>query len=168
MSLIPVSLSNQPLGQHQHTWLQPSHSGYNKHLVVCRQLCHSSPRFIMSTDWKISVLSPKLHKHDAFHEDWVWSDAEKNVNFSFYPSVENELATYGISSTDVFCDDCVGGSSCAMRKREMNVTLNQWWVLSNFVMLTKLLNHSFTYTQHWQTWQTEHYEFGVHAVSSEM
>ena len=27
-SLIPVSLSNQPLGQHRRTWLRPSHSGY--------------------------------------------------------------------------------------------------------------------------------------------
>ena len=28
-SLIPVSLSIQSLGQHRHTWLRPSHSGFN-------------------------------------------------------------------------------------------------------------------------------------------
>jgi len=70
----------------------------------------------MSTDCKVSVLSTKLHKHDAFHEDWVWPDAEKNVNFNFYVSVENELATHGISCTDVLCDDCVGGSSSAKKE----------------------------------------------------
>jgi hypothetical protein len=65
----------------------------------------------MSTECKISVLSINLHKHDAFHEDWVWLDAEKGVNFSFYASEENELVTHGVSSTDEGCDDYVGGSS---------------------------------------------------------
>jgi len=70
----------------------------------------------MSTDHKVSVLSTTLHKHDVFHQDWAWPDAEKNVNFSFYASVENELATHGISSTDLLCDDCVAGTSSAKKE----------------------------------------------------
>jgi hypothetical protein len=72
----------------------------------------------MPTDCKAAVLSTKLHKHDAFHKHWVWPDNEKNVNFSFYKSVENGLSTHGISSTEELCDDCVGGSSSAKKEEE--------------------------------------------------
>jgi hypothetical protein len=41
----------------------------------------------------------KQHKHDVFHKDWVWLDAEKDVSFRFYASAENQLATHGVSST---------------------------------------------------------------------
>ena len=34
-SLIPVSLSNQPLRQHRRTWFRPSYSGYNTSTSSC-------------------------------------------------------------------------------------------------------------------------------------
>jgi hypothetical protein len=38
--------------------------------------------------WNIKlVLSAKLHKHYAFHEDWIWLNSEKDVNFSSYTCV---------------------------------------------------------------------------------
>jgi hypothetical protein len=65
-------------------------------------------------------------KLDASHQDWVWPDAEKDVNFSSYASVDNDhndLATRGIFSIDELCDDQEGGSSSG-EKRDMNLTLN--------------------------------------------
>jgi hypothetical protein len=40
-----------------------------KHFVVCKQLCHSSARYIISMESKICILSIKLHKHDALREN---------------------------------------------------------------------------------------------------
>jgi hypothetical protein len=44
------------------------------------------------------------------------------------------------------CNAHVGGRSSARRKREMNVTLNQWRVLLMLTLLMKLLNYSFMQT----------------------
>jgi hypothetical protein len=54
------------------------------------------------------VLSIKLHKCDDLHEDWIWLDTDKYVDFNSCISVSNALATRGISSRDEFCDDNVG------------------------------------------------------------
>jgi hypothetical protein len=62
------------------------------------------------------VFSTIVHKHDDFHEDWIWLDAEKDAGFSSYASVDSELAKRGISSIDGLCDDLEGyGSSGEMR-----------------------------------------------------
>jgi hypothetical protein len=58
----------------------------------------------------------------AFHEDWIWLGAEA-VDFSSYASVDSELATCGISTTDEWCVDCKGGGKVKW-KRETNVHLN--------------------------------------------
>lgn len=39
-------------------------------------------RYIISMECKTCVLSTKLHKHDVFHKDWVWLEAQKDVNIS--------------------------------------------------------------------------------------
>jgi hypothetical protein len=48
---------------------------------------------------------------DAFHKDWIWLGAEKDVDFSFYISVDNDLAMCGVTSIDELCDDREGGGS---------------------------------------------------------
>jgi len=48
-------------------------------------------------------LSTKLHELDACHKYWIWLDTEKEVSFSFYAFVGNELAMFGISSFSKFC-----------------------------------------------------------------
>jgi hypothetical protein len=66
---------------------------------------------------KICVLSTKLHKRVAFYKNWIWLHAEKDVVFSSYTSVDNELATHGVSSIDELCDDCEG-DHCNGKKKE--------------------------------------------------
>ena len=68
----------------------------------------------------------KRGKCDACHKDWVWPDAEKDVSFISYTSVDNDhndLATRGIFSIDDLCDDNEGDSSSA-GKREANLTFS--------------------------------------------
>jgi hypothetical protein len=36
--------------------------------------------YIFSTEYEICVLSTTLHKHDLIHEDWIWLDAEEDVD----------------------------------------------------------------------------------------
>jgi hypothetical protein len=74
---------------------------------------------------KTCVLLAKLHKRYAFHEDWIWLDSEKELNFSSRTCVDSELATCGFFCIAELCDDSVGGSNAGKRKREANVTLNQ-------------------------------------------
>jgi hypothetical protein len=73
---------------------------------------------------KTCVLSAKLHKHYAFHEDWIWLDSEKDVSFSSQTCVNSEHATCGVFCIDELCDDGVGGCNPRKGKREANVTLN--------------------------------------------
>jgi len=54
------------------------------------------------------------------------TDLAENVDGSSYISRDNELVTCCISSTDELCDGCEGGRSSEKRKRETNVSLNQW------------------------------------------
>lgn len=54
----------------------------------------------------------------------MWLDTEKDVNFSCYASVENELATCCISGIYKLYDNHKGGNSSG-ENRENNVTLNQ-------------------------------------------
>jgi hypothetical protein len=56
------------------------------------QLCHSSTRYIISTERKICVLSIRLQKHDAFQKDYIWLDTEKDFSFRSYACVNSELA----------------------------------------------------------------------------
>jgi hypothetical protein len=58
-----------------------------------------------------AVSDSSIEENDAFHKDWIRLGAEKDVDFSSYVSVDNELATCGISSIDELCDDCEGGGS---------------------------------------------------------
>ena len=44
--------------------------------------CATSPQYIFSTEHKISILSVKLDMRDACHEEWIWLDAEQDVDFS--------------------------------------------------------------------------------------
>jgi hypothetical protein len=59
-------------------------------------------------EYAISVLSTKLHKHDDFHEDWIWLDAEDGDRTC--ASVDKDLATRDVSSVHQSCDYCEGGS----------------------------------------------------------
>jgi hypothetical protein len=52
-----------------------------------------------------------IEEEDAFHEDWIRLGAKKDVDFSAYVSVDNELATCGVSSINELCDDHKGGGS---------------------------------------------------------
>jgi hypothetical protein len=56
-------------------------------------------------------LVSSIEDEDAFHEDWIWLGAEKDVNFSSYVSVDNELATCNMSSISELCDDRDGGGN---------------------------------------------------------
>jgi hypothetical protein len=85
--------------------------------VVCGQLCHWSARSLISTEREIN-------KCDAFHDNSIWQDTEKDAGCSSYACVNNELATRGIFSLDEFCVNCEGGSSSG-EKRE-TTTFNQW------------------------------------------
>jgi hypothetical protein len=93
---------------------------------------------------KICVLSTKVHKCDAFHEDWICLDAQKYVEISSYTTLEEALAICGVSGCDKSCDCRVTAKQ--RRMRETNMTLKQWQVLLKPVLLTKLLKHSFIYT----------------------
>lgn len=55
-------------------------------------------RYIISTECKICALATELQKRDAFYEDWIWLYTDDD-DFSFYTSVDNELATPGIYSS---------------------------------------------------------------------
>lgn len=112
-----------------------------KLLVACRQLCCSSTRCHFYTS-KISVLSTKLHRHNAFYEDWVFLDFAKDVNFSSDTSVDKELATGGISGTRRAVLIQCGSSSSHGEKEKTTMTLNQWQVLLRSMLFKKLLNHS--------------------------
>jgi hypothetical protein len=57
-------------------------------LFLRGQLYHSSARYVISEEFKISGLSIKLHKLDACHKYWKWLDTEK-------PFVGKELVTFG-------------------------------------------------------------------------
>jgi hypothetical protein len=48
---------------------------------------------------------------DAFQEGCIWPGAEKDVDLNFHVSVDNELATCGISGIDELCDVHEVGSS---------------------------------------------------------
>lgn len=62
-------------------------------------------------------------KFDAFSEDWVWLDADKDANFSSCASVDNKLATLAISSYMYeLWVDCVGDNSSD--KTETCLTFN--------------------------------------------
>jgi hypothetical protein len=80
-----------------------------KCFIVCGLQCHSSSRYVIFMEHKISALSTRLHKHLAFHEDWIWLDSEKDGDLSTYVFAESELATRSISGIDELCDDCDGG-----------------------------------------------------------
>jgi hypothetical protein len=86
------------------------------------------------------MVSTRLDKCDAFHEDWLWLDAQKDVNFGWYAAVDNELATHGISSIDALCDVPEGGNIHG-EKREMKVTFKQWRVLPEPILLTIVSSH---------------------------
>ena len=58
----------------------------------------------------------KLNKPDAFHEDGIWLDANKDVSFTSFTSVDNECATYGTYSTDELCDDYVGSNASGVEE----------------------------------------------------
>jgi hypothetical protein len=47
-----------------------------------------------------------------------WLHAEKDVNFCSYVALDNELATYNISSIDELCDDREGGGSSDEQGKE--------------------------------------------------
>jgi hypothetical protein len=61
---------------------------------------------IMSFLWNIKLVChpPKLNKHDGVHKDWLWLDTQKDVSFSWYASVDNELAVHGIANVDGVCN----------------------------------------------------------------
>jgi len=42
---------------------------------------------------------------DAFQYDSTWPDAKKDVNFRSFASADKELATAGVSSLDILCDN---------------------------------------------------------------
>lgn len=86
--------------------------------------------FLWNVKW---LLSTRVHKCDVFHEDWMWLDADKGANFSCYASVDNKLATHGISSYI-----WVVGDSSSDKKRETHLTFNQWWVLLKLFLKLKL------------------------------
>jgi hypothetical protein len=48
---------------------------------------------------------------DAYQYDNTWPDAKKDVNFSSFTSANKELATAGISSLDILCDNHVADRS---------------------------------------------------------
>jgi hypothetical protein len=48
---------------------------------------------------------------NAFYEDWIRLGTEKDVDFSSYVSVDNELATCSMSSINELCNDREGGGS---------------------------------------------------------
>jgi hypothetical protein len=46
------------------------------------------------------------------HKDWIRYGAVKDATaFGDYASVDSELATCGVDTTDELCDDCEGGGS---------------------------------------------------------
>lgn len=44
----------------------------------------------------------------CFCENWIWLDPVRDVDVEFgsYASVDNKLATHGVSSINNLCDDC--------------------------------------------------------------
>jgi hypothetical protein len=96
----------------------------------------------MPTDRKVAVLSTTLHKHYAFHKDWVWP-VTKKVSFSFHKSVENELPTQGISRTEELCDDCVGGSSSAKKEEGDECNLESVMSIAKSHSVYKILQSIF-------------------------
>jgi len=48
---------------------------------------------------------------DAFHEDWIWLDAEKVVDLNSYVSVDSVLAMCGVSGFGELCVDHTDGRS---------------------------------------------------------
>jgi len=76
--------------------------------------------------WNVKLVSypPNSTSINAFHGDWMWLDAKKDIYVKSHTSVSNKLATCGIWNIDELCDDCVGGSTSG-EKREINTTVNQ-------------------------------------------
>lgn len=70
-----------------------------KHFVSIQQ-ASSCAKYLIWLKRKTCVSSTKLNNHDGFHKNRLWLDAQKDVNFSWYASVDSELATHGISSID--------------------------------------------------------------------
>jgi hypothetical protein len=54
----------------------------------------SCPPDVIYREFKIFVLSMTLHKRDLYHKDWIWLDAEKDVDFSSYASVDSVRVTW--------------------------------------------------------------------------
>jgi hypothetical protein len=48
--------------------------------VLYADNCNAQRKIYYSTARKICTLFIKLHKIDAFHEDWIWLDAEEDVD----------------------------------------------------------------------------------------
>ena len=94
-----------------------------KHVVVCGQLCLSSSRYIIPMEHRIGVLSTKLHRHDDFHEYWVWLDV-KEVESS-HASVDKKLATHDVSNIRVSVMPVKMAMADSREKREVVMTLNQ-------------------------------------------
>jgi hypothetical protein len=93
---------------------------------------------------KICVLSTKLHKCVAFHENWLQLHGEKDAVFSSYTSVDSELATCAISSIDELCHDCEGGGFNGKEQEGDKCDLEL--LLLQPMLLMALLNCSFMHT----------------------
>jgi len=65
------------------------------------------------------------------------------------------------------CGMIVRVVAAVSRKRKMNMTLQQWYVFLKPMLLTKLLI-ILLFVKHLWEWQTEHFELGTVAISSEM
>jgi len=90
----PVSLRNQPLGQHRRTWLRPSHSGYNTPIITTiRDLVYNSGSHISFWSFKIYEVH-NARRHDIV----VLLISQKSVTereyFSIIRKVEVKCSRY--------------------------------------------------------------------------
>lgn len=103
-----------------------------KHLAVCRQLCCSPTRYIITMECKICSVSSKWQKCDAFYQAWIWLDTAEEVHcrcVRTHTSAVNEDA-----------------GAVGRRKRNTDITLNKWWFLPKPMLFTKF---PYTYTNSW-------------------
>ena len=61
----------------------------------------------MNFEWDFHIEEGR----DAFHEDWMWLGAEKDVELNSYMSVDSAFATCGVSGVGDLCDDHADGRS---------------------------------------------------------